>query len=54
MDILSVRGGNLQWYTAQTGAVGFLQSGRVHFGINTLGLINVYAKDIALLPDWLQ
>jgi hypothetical protein len=26
----------------------------VHFGVNTLGLINVYAKDIALLPEWQQ
>jgi hypothetical protein len=26
----------------------------VHFGVNALGLINVYAKDIALLPEWQQ
>lgn len=53
-DIINRRGGNLQWYTAQTGAVGFLQSWNVHFGINQLGLVNVYAKDIAGLPDWIQ
>lgn len=53
-DIIARRGGNLQWYTAQTGAVGFLQSWNVHFGINQLGLINVYANDIARLPDWIQ
>lgn len=53
-DITTRRGGNLTWYTAQTGRVGFLQSWTVHFGINQLGLINVYAKDIAELPDWIQ
>ena len=53
-DIINRRGGNLQWYTAQTGAVGFLQSWNVHFGINQLGLVNVYAEDIARLPDWIQ
>jgi hypothetical protein len=26
----------------------------VHFGVNGLGLVTVYAKDIALLPDWQQ
>lgn len=26
----------------------------MHFGVNSLGLINVYAKDIALLPEWQQ
>lgn len=53
-DIIARRGSNLQWYTAQTGEIGFLQSWNVHFGINPLGLINVYAKDIAKLPDWIQ
>lgn len=53
-DIITRRGSNLQWYTAQTGAIGFLQSWNVHFGINQLGLINVYANDIAKLPDWIQ
>lgn len=31
-----------------------MQSWNVHFGINQLGLVNVYAKDIAGLPDWVQ
>ena len=53
-DILSRRGGNLEWYTVETGKVGFLMSWNVHFGINKLGLINVYASDIARLPDWIQ
>jgi hypothetical protein len=24
----------------------------VHFGVNSLGLVNVMAKDIAFLPEW--
>ncbi len=47
------RGGKLDWYTRDTGRVGC--SGYcVHFGVNAIGLVNVYAKDIAHLPDWLQ
>jgi hypothetical protein len=26
----------------------------VHFGMNRLPLINAYAKDVALLPEWQQ
>ncbi|MBN1796498.1 MAG: hypothetical protein JW804_07490 [Sedimentisphaerales bacterium] len=40
----------LRWYTEDTGALG-LQGRDVHFGVNSEGLINVYAKDIALLPE---
>ncbi|MFH2068272.1 MAG: hypothetical protein ABII89_02255 [Candidatus Omnitrophota bacterium] len=40
----------LEWYTKDTGQLGLL--GRaVHFGVNSEGLITVYAKDIALLPE---
>lgn len=48
------RGGSLRWYTRDTGSVGCSPDYTVHFGVNSLGLINVYAKDIALLPDWQQ
>lgn len=48
------RGGSLGWYNRDTGFVGCLPDYTVHFGINRLGLVNVYAKDIALLPDWQQ
>jgi hypothetical protein len=48
------RGGSLSWYTRDTGSVGCSPDYGVHFGLNSLGLINVYAKDIALLPDWQQ
>jgi hypothetical protein len=48
------RGGSLSWYTRDTGSVGCSPDYNVHFGINRLGLVNVYAKDIGLLPDWQQ
>lgn len=48
------RGGSLRWYTKDTGSVKCSPDYRVHFGINKLGLVNVYAKDIGLLPEWQQ
>ena len=48
------RGGSLGWYSRDTGIVGCSPDYSVHFGINSLGLINVYAKDIAYLPEWQQ
>ncbi len=48
------RGGSLNWYTKDTGGVGCSPDSTVHFGVNSLGLINVYAKDIAILPEWEQ
>jgi hypothetical protein len=52
--LLGVRGGGLTWYTRDTGAVRCSPDYGVHFGMNRLGLINVYAKDIVLLPEWQQ
>ena len=48
------RGGRLTWYTRETGGVGFSPGSVVHFGVNSLGLVNVYAKDIAILDEWEQ
>lgn len=48
------RGGTLKWYTRDTGGVGCIPSSPVHFGVNRLGLVNIYAKVIAILPDWQQ
>lgn len=52
--ILAKRGGFLTWHTRETGTLACKPSGGVHFGINELGLLNVVAKDIAMLPDWQQ
>jgi hypothetical protein len=48
------RGGGIGWFTKDTGQVHCSPDHDVHFGVNSLGLVTVYAKDIALLPDWQQ
>ena len=53
-DILSRRGSLLRWFTQDTGKIGLAPDYGVHFGVNSLGFINVFAKDIALLPEWQQ
>lgn len=57
-DVISAitgrRSGLFRWYTQETGGVGFSQNGLTHFGINSVGLINVYAYDVARLPLWQQ
>lgn len=52
--LIERRGGSLEWYTRDTGSVRGSPDYRVHFGINSLGLVNAYAKDVAYLPEWLQ
>jgi hypothetical protein len=52
--LLQDRGAILGWYSRYTGSLGRLKTHAVHFGVNGLGLINVFAKDIALLPNWQQ
>ena len=54
MALYHRRGGSLSFYTEQTGSVSCSHGYDVHFGINDLGLINVYAKDVGLLPEWQQ
>lgn len=47
------RGGSLEWYTAETGGIASSHgSCPVHFGINKLGYINIYAKDLSYLWPW--
>ncbi len=50
--LLSRRGSKLHWYSGETGALGANEP--VHFGVNSLGLITVFAKDIGQLPQWEQ
>ena len=52
--LIDRRGGSLRWYTRDTGAVACSPGDDVHFGINVIGLVNTYAKDVALLPEWQQ
>ena len=53
-DLSNRRGGSLRWYTRETGGIGGVPDQNIHFGLNRVGLINIYAKDIAQLPDWQQ
>ena len=48
------RGGSLNWYSRDTGAVACSPGHDVYFGINSAGLVNTYAKHVALLPVWQQ
>ena len=52
--LIDRRGGSLRWYTRDTGEVACSPSYGVHFGINAMGLVNIDAKDVALLPEWQQ
>lgn len=52
--LLQFRGAGLGWYTRDTGWVKCSPSYATHFGINLVGCINVYAYDIAKLPQWQQ
>ena len=54
MALCNRRGGDLSFYTQQTGSVTCLPGYGIHFGVNELGFINVYAKDIGELPEWQQ
>ncbi|CAN1577560.1 hypothetical protein MCELHM10_04158 [Paracoccaceae bacterium] len=47
------RGAKLRWATGETGLLGATAYG-VHFGINQLGLVTVFAKDIGALQPWEQ
>ncbi|MEP9369728.1 hypothetical protein [Xanthobacter sp. VNH20] len=51
--LLRHRGGRLHWASRDTGGVG-ATSDTVHFGVNGLGLITVFAKDIGMLKPWDQ
>jgi hypothetical protein len=51
---LEFRGSFLEWYTADTGRISMGPDGGVPFGVNDLGLINVYAKDISFSSLWQQ
>ncbi|MEN9595148.1 MAG: hypothetical protein RLY23_1631 [Actinomycetota bacterium] len=48
------RGGQLSWYTRDTGSVSCSPGSAIHFGVNEPGLVNVYAEDLAALPEWQQ
>ncbi len=50
-DLLKKRTSILNWYSENTGSVGGAWNRSVHFGVNSIGLINVYAKDIGNMKE---
>ncbi|MCX9148037.1 hypothetical protein [Erythrobacter sp. WG] len=46
------RGAELNWYSRFTGGISTPSDPAVHFGINSSGLVTVYANDVARLPEW--
>jgi len=53
-EILKRPNGLLVWYTEDTGNLGTSKLYSVHFGMNEMGLVTVYAKDIGELPEQQQ
>ncbi|THF67999.1 hypothetical protein E7T06_18335 [Deinococcus sp. Arct2-2] len=52
--LLNLRDSGLQWYTQDTGSMSPGPEENLHFGVNALGLVNIYGQDVAELPNWLQ
>lgn len=52
LNMISRRGVKLSWYTLETGGLELSSGYRVHFGVNSIGLVTVYAYDVARLPEW--
>ena len=50
-DLIKKRTSVLAWHSENTGSVGGAWHRSVHFGVNSIGLINVYAKDIANVDE---
>jgi hypothetical protein len=53
-EIAKRRGAALGWYSENTGFIKLPCHSPLHFGQNPKGLINVFAKDIGLLPEFVQ
>jgi hypothetical protein len=54
MAVSQRRGGGLRWNTRHTGGVRSSPGSYLDFGVNALGLVNVFAKDIGDLSEWEQ
>lgn len=54
IEIMKRENAILHWYSEFTGSTGLNQNYCVHFGQNKLGYINIFAKDIANLPDYIK
>ncbi len=50
-DLLKKPSAVLNWYSENTGNVGGAWNRSVHFGVNSIGLVNIYAKDIGNMEE---
>lgn len=50
--ILSIRGSKLEWSTKETGTLYFANGSYLHFGINPLGLLTIYARSVSAMSEW--
>ena len=53
-ELLGLRAFSLEWHKAETGSIHSTSGYRIHFGVNSVDCITVYACDIARLPSWEQ
>jgi hypothetical protein len=53
-DILRNDHATLKWHSLETASIGAGAGRNVYFGVNSIGLLQVWAKDIAQLPVWFQ
>ena len=51
-SIVSRRGAVLTWYSRETRGISTPADPAVHFGLNEIDLLTVYARDVARLPEW--
>lgn len=51
-EILKRERASLQWHTENTGSIYFHGSSKFHFGINSVGLINIFAKDLKYISEF--
>jgi hypothetical protein len=53
-SLLANQNSSISWFTRDTGRISGGPQLGVVFGVNDLGYVNVYAKDVVLLPHWQQ
>jgi len=54
VNLLGRRGSGIKWHTRYTGSIWCSPDSPIHFGVNRLGMINVYAYDVARQDPWQQ
>lgn len=53
-ELLSIRGSSIEWYTRDTAGLSWKGISPIRIGVNSVGLINVFAEDVIKAPEWLR